>query len=53
MTGQIHSASGEDEGASNLWAIFEILSYILVDAQQDNQGEIDQSKNRHKSGFRW
>lgn len=40
MSEKNSSNSGEDEGASNLRAIFEILSYILVDAQQDNQSEL-------------
>jgi transcription termination factor NusB len=34
------SSAAENEGASNLRAIFEILSYILVDAQRDNQDEL-------------
>ena len=34
------SNTPDDDGASNLRAIFEILSYIHVDAQRDNYTEL-------------
>ncbi|MCF8466748.1 MAG: hypothetical protein K9G33_05050 [Sneathiella sp.] len=40
MTGMSDINPSGDDGVSNLRAIFEILSYIHVDAQRDNHTEL-------------